>query len=146
MLDQRNYIYSLQFFFDEDCYNKKLRISCSSIIVFALIRQLPYKINGEVKKNYDEFINLLKNSMAEHGVDQKQFVDVYEKVSSLHEHGSKEKKAGEVGNRGTKGLSGLIRSHFNQIEDVFYWIYLSIPRQWMPKNVFIAVDKVNLPC
>ena len=27
--------------------------------------------------------------MAEHGVDQKQFVDVYEKVSSLHEHGFK---------------------------------------------------------
>lgn len=89
LLEQRNYIYSLQFFFDEDYYNKKLRISCSSIIVFELIRQLPDIINGEVKKNYDEFINLLKNSMTEHGVDQKKFIDVYEKVSSLHEHGSR---------------------------------------------------------
>ncbi len=87
-LEWRNHIYSIKFLFDKNYYEKKLRISCSSIIVFELIRQLPKELNPGYDTRSKKFVEILKKSISKHNVDQKEFNTVYQNVSKLQEHES----------------------------------------------------------
>lgn len=83
LLEQRNYIYSLRFLFDDSYYKNKLRISCSSMIVSELIRRIP---QDNIPEKHNDFIKLLQKSMGKHKVSKEKFEEAHEKVSRLHEH------------------------------------------------------------
>ena len=66
LLEQRRYIYSLEYLIREDFYKTKLRISCSSILVFELLRKVDDPIilndsaNVEKRKKVSRFKELFK--------------------------------------------------------------------------------------
>lgn len=87
ILEKRNYIYSLQKYFDDGYYKKRLRISCSSIIVFELIRQLPSLENNiSDKDDLNAFIQLINTLISKYSVSIDKFNEAFSKIRGLHKH------------------------------------------------------------
>ncbi len=97
LLEKRRYIYSLEYLIREDCYKTKLRISCSSIIVFELLRKLddPIILNGLKNREKQEklliFIKLLKEALQENETNSSFFQNIFSNLKELYVHESKGK-------------------------------------------------------
>lgn len=89
LLEKREYLYPLQDFLDDDYYRSCLRISCSSIIIFEMMRQLDQDIEHQDPDKIvqiKEFIDLIKTSIGRHSIDANLFKEVYEEVKGHFEH------------------------------------------------------------
>lgn len=95
LLERRRYIYSLEYLIRDDFYKAKLRISCSSIIVFELMRKIndQIKTDDSIKKEkVKKFRELLIEAMQENEIDSSFFQNIYTKLKDLYIHESKIKE------------------------------------------------------
>ena len=86
LLEERKYLYSLEYLFDENYYKNKLRISCSSIIVFELARRLDEAIIGGDKERVQEFKNLIKEVIKKHNINRSIFDEIFLSIEKLFRH------------------------------------------------------------
>jgi len=86
LLEERKYLYSLECLFDQNYYKNKLRISCSSIIVFELVRRLNEAITGGNKKRVQEFRSLIKAAIKKHHINIGIFDEVFSSIENLFLH------------------------------------------------------------
>lgn len=88
-LEKRNYLYSFGYLLDSSYYKNKLRISCSSIIVFELVRNLDSPIKGGPEEQVNNFKKLIKQILASYSIDKNFAPKVFSCLEDLFIHGKK---------------------------------------------------------
>lgn len=87
LLECREYTYSLHYLLDQDYYKNRLRISCSSIIVFDLVRNIEEPTNSDDNRDeIEHFRKVVKDSIKMNGVDQDLFQRVYDDMKGYFDH------------------------------------------------------------
>ena len=85
-LEERKYIYSLESLIDENIYKNKLRISCSSIIVFELVRRFDEEIIGGNEGKVADFKSLIKRTLEQQNIEASLFQEVFSSIEKLFYH------------------------------------------------------------
>lgn len=85
-LEKRNYLHSLEPLLKGNFYENKLRISCSSIIVFELIRNLDSTISGGQKVKVQSFKDLIIKILDKHSISKDFAQNVFSPLKNLFDH------------------------------------------------------------
>jgi deoxycytidylate deaminase len=93
-LERRQYTYSLKYLLTKENYRKRLRISCSSLIVFDLIRKIKTITNekNDKKDKINDIKELIKKCFVELSTNSKFFINIYKNVKDFHSHKNKKNK------------------------------------------------------
>lgn len=98
-LEEREYTNSLDYILDKEYYKNRLRISCSSILIFEMIRIIKnkniYIIPEDIKNIFKDFYNNLISIINKERIDTNLFNIVYDEINKIFHHKENAKRYGD---------------------------------------------------